>query len=143
MKKSGKSLGKKTNFLDLNHPIIRTPRTFGQKAADLLTRWAGSWAFIISLAALLFVWILINTSWLLFGKTWDPYPFILLNFVLSTLAAVQAPIILMSQNRQSQKDHLQAQYDYAVNKKAEKEIRQVKRQLNKIEKSIQRKLKAR
>jgi uncharacterized membrane protein len=143
MKRSDRDLDKKSNFIELGHPISRTPRTFGQKAADLLTRWAGSWAFILSLAVLLFVWILINTSWLLFGRTWDPYPFILLNFILSTLAAVQAPIILMSQNRQSQKDHLQAQYDYAVNKKAEKEIRQIKRQLDKIEKSILRKLKER
>jgi|TARA_B100000315_G_scaffold30104_1_gene25588 uncharacterized membrane protein len=143
MKRSDKDLDKKSNFIELRHPISRTPRTFGQKAADLLTRWAGSWAFILSLAILLFVWILINTSWLLFGRTWDAYPFILLNFILSTLAAVQAPIILMSQNRQSQKDHLQAQYDYAVNKKAEKEIRQIKRQLDKIEKSILRKLKER
>tara|TARA_Y100000296_G_scaffold78713_1_gene101835 strand:+ start:3115 stop:3546 length:432 start_codon:yes stop_codon:yes gene_type:complete len=143
MKKINNILSKKINFSRLEHPTIRIPKTFGQKAADLLTRWAGSWTFIISLAMLLFVWILINTLWLLFGKTWDPYPFILLNFVLSTLAAVQAPIILMSQNRQGQKDHLQAQYDYAVNKKAEKEIQQVKRQLNRIEESIMRKLKER
>jgi len=80
--------------------------------------------------------MLINTSWLLFGKGWDPYPFILLNFILSTLAAVQAPIILMSQNRQAQKDHIRAQYDYAVNKKAEKEIEEIKKQLNRIEKKI-------
>ena len=143
MKKSDKNLGKKINFLRLDHHTTRVPRTFGQKAADLLTRWAGSWAFIISLAVLLFVWILINTMWLIFGKTWVPYPFILLNFILSTLAAVQAPIILMSQNRQGQKDHLQVQYDYAVNKKAEKEIQEIKKQLDGIEESIQRKLKAR
>jgi uncharacterized membrane protein len=136
MKKNSKNLGEKINFLELGHPTFRTSRTFGQRAADLITRWAGSWAFIISLAVFLFSWILINTYWLLFGKTWDPYPFILLNFVLSTFAAVQAPIILMSQNRQGQKDHIQAQYDYAVNKKAEKEIQQIKRQLDRIEKSI-------
>ena len=141
MKKGSKSLGKKINFLGLEHPISRTPRTFGQKAADSLTRWVGIWAFIISVLTLLFFWILINTFWLLFGRGWDPYPFILLNFILSTLAAVQAPLILMSQNRQSQKDHLQTQYDYAVNKKAEKEIQEIKKQLDRIERSMKRKRK--
>tara|TARA_Y100000034_G_scaffold60841_1_gene73949 strand:- start:65 stop:475 length:411 start_codon:yes stop_codon:yes gene_type:complete len=131
----------KLNFLELKHPTFKTPKNFGQKAADFLTKWVGSWSFILSISVLLFVWILINTSYVLFGKTWDPYPFILLNFILSTLAAIQIPIILMSQNRQAQKDHLQAQYDYAVNKKAEKEIQQIKKQLDGIEKSIQRKLK--
>jgi uncharacterized membrane protein len=87
--------------------------------------------------------MVINTSWLIFGRSWDPYPFILLNFILSTLAALQAPIILMSQNRQSQKDRLQAQYDYDVNKKAEKEIQEIKKQVNRIEELIKRKLKAR
>lgn len=75
-----------------------------------------------------------NAIWIVFGKTWDPYPFILLNLVLSCLAAVQAPIILMSQNRESQKDRIRAQYDYAVNKKAEKEIQEIKNQLDRIEK---------
>ena len=130
------------NFLELEPPILKIPRTFGQKAADLVTRWAGSWTFIISIFVILFFWIVINTSWLLFGRSWDPYPFILLNFILSTLAAIQTPIILMSQNRQSQKDRVRLQYDYAVNKKAEKEIQEVKKQLDGIEKSIQRKLKA-
>jgi len=76
----------------------------------------------------------VNAIWIVFGKTWDPYPFILLNLVLSCLAAVQAPIILMSQNRESQKDRIRAQYDYAVNKKAEKEIQEIKNQLDRIEK---------
>ena len=143
MKIDSKKLRLKINFLELEHPISRVKRTFGQKAADALTKWAGSWAFIISVSILLFVWILINTSWLLFGRSWDPYPFILLNFILSTLAAVQAPIILMSQNRQTQKDRIQTQYDYAVNKKAEKEIREIKKQLDDIEEIIQRKLKSR
>ena len=142
MKIDSKKLRVKINFLELEHPISRIKRTLGQKAADGLTKWAGSWAFIISVSILLFVWILINTSWLLFGRSWDPYPFILLNFILSTLAAIQAPIILMSQNRQTQKDRIQTQYDYAVNKKAEKEIQEIKKQLDDIEEIIQRKLKA-
>lgn len=124
------------DFLNLDHPITKLPRTFGQRASDKLTRWAGSWAFIIMIALLLLVWIVINTIWLLFGRTWDPYPFILLNFILSTLAAIQAPIILMSQNRRSQRDRIQIKYDYAVNKKAEKEIQQIQVKLDKIERMI-------
>ena len=143
MKIGGKKSRVKINFLELEHPTSEVKRTLGQRASDELTKWAGSWAFIISISILLFVWILINTSWLLFGRSWDPYPFILLNFILSTLAAVQAPIILMSQNRQMQKDRIQTQYDYAVNKKAEKEIQEARKQLNRIEEMIQRKLKSR
>lgn len=129
------------DFLDVNHPITRLPRTLGQKASDKLTTLVGSWAFIIFLAIFMFVWIGINTAWLLFGREWDPYPFILLNFVLSTLAAIHAPIILMSQNRTSQRDRIQIKYDYAVNKKAEKEIQQIKMQLDKIEEMIKKKIK--
>ena len=128
------------NFLELEPPILKIPRTFGQKAADLVSRLAGSWTFIISIFVILFFWIVINTSWLLFGRSWDPYPFILLNFILSTLAAIQTPIILMSQNRQSQKDRVRLQYDYDINKKAEKEIRDVKKQLDEIEEILRKKL---
>jgi uncharacterized membrane protein len=117
----------------LDHAPFKISRTFGQRAADALTKWAGSWAFILSLAVLLFIWMLMNTSWLIFGGKWDPYPFILLNFILSTLAAIQAPIILMSQNRTSQKDRARAEYDYAINRKSEKEIREIKTQLKRIE----------
>jgi len=133
MKKEEKS---KPDFMDEEHPISRLPRTLGQKAADGLTKWAGSWIFIISLGILLVIWMFVNTTWLIFGRTWDPYPFILLNFVLSTLAAVQAPIILMSQNRTTQKERIQSKYNYHVNRKAEKEIRDIKRQLNRIEKNL-------
>lgn len=129
------------DFLDLEHPVTKLPRTFGQKAADSLTKWAGSWYFIILLAIFMSIWISVNTAWLLFGREWDPYPFILLNFILSTLAAIQAPIILMSQNRTVQKDRIQIKYDYAVNKKAEKEIQQIKVQLDKIEEMIKKKRK--
>jgi uncharacterized membrane protein len=123
----------------LSHPVFKIKRTFGQRAADWLTKWAGSWAFIIFLAIFMFIWIAVNTAWLLFGREWDPYPFILLNFILSTLAAVQAPVILMSQNRTGQKDRARAEYDYAVNRKAEKEIREIKTQLGKIERYLYRK----
>ncbi len=106
----------------------------GQKAADWITRWAGSWTFIISFGIFLLLWMTVNVSWLIFGRIWDPYPFILLNLVLSCIAAIQAPIILMSQNRQMERDRSRAEYDYAVNRKSEREISQIQRQLNRIEK---------
>ena len=139
MKKKGKKSYEKPDFLNLNHPIAKLPRTFGQRAADWLTKWAGSWIFIIFVAIFMFIWISVNTTWLLFGREWDPYPFILLNFILSTLAAIQAPIILMSQNRTSQKDRIQIKYDYAVNRKAEKEIQEIKKQLDRIERTMKKK----
>lgn len=120
----------------ISHPNI-LPRTFGQKAADKLTQVAGSWGFIISFLIFLVLWMLVNVyAWI---NTWDPYPFILLNLVLSCLAAIQAPIILMSQNRESQKDRQRAEYDYAVNRKAEREIKEIKTQLNRIEKHLAKK----
>jgi len=122
--------------LSQEHPASKIPRTIGQKMADELSKWVGSWIFIITIGILLVLWITANTLWLMFGKTWDPYPFILLNFILSTLAATQAPIILMSQNRQSQKDRIKAQYDYAVNVKAEKEIRDIKKELGEIKRIL-------
>lgn len=108
------------------NPIFKIPKTTGQRAADGLTKWAGSWVFIILFAIILIVWMGLNTYWLLFGTVWDPYPFILLNLCLSCLAAIQAPIILMSQNRQVQRDRAKAEFDYAINRKAEKEIREIK-----------------
>jgi len=96
--------------------------TFGQRLADHVASFGGSWRFIIFFASVLVVWILINT--LLIGdKPFDPFPFILLNLVLSCLAAIQAPIIMMSQNRVEAKDRLTAENDYRVNLKAELEIR--------------------
>ncbi len=123
-------------FLHIKHPISKAPQTFGQRAADVLTKWAGSWTFIILFIIFLLLWMALNTTWIVFGRAWDPYPFILLNLALSCLAAIQAPIILMSQNREAQKDRLRAQYDYYVNRKAEKEIQEIKKQLNRIEKKI-------
>ncbi len=117
-----------------SHPVISGKRTFGQKAADSLTKWAGSWTFIILFFILIIIWISANIyGWV---NQWDPYPFILLNLALSLLAAIQAPIILMSQNREAQKDRLRAQYDYAVNRKAEREISEIQKQLNRIEKKL-------
>jgi uncharacterized membrane protein len=96
----------------------------GEKMADGLATFGGSWTFLIIFASILFVWIAIN-SFLLLKKPFDPYPFILLNLVLSCLAAIQAPVIMMSQNRQEAKDRLRSQNDYQVNLKAELEIRQL------------------
>lgn len=96
----------------------------GEKMADGLASFGGSWTFIIIFASILFVWIALN-SVLLLKRPFDPYPFILLNLVLSCLAAIQAPVIMMSQNRQEAKDRLRSQHDYRVNLKAELEIRQL------------------
>ena len=109
--------------------------SIGQKAADGLSKWAGSWTFIILFIIALRTWIMMN-SYSTNVKTWDPYPYILLNFVLSFIAAIQAPIILMSQNRQSQKDRNKMQYDYDVNKKSQKGIEQVLKQVQKIEEAL-------
>ncbi len=112
--------------------------TLGQRAADSLTKWAGSWTFIISFLVFLIIWMIINAIWLA-NESWDPYPFILLNLVLSCLAAIQAPVILMSQNRASQKDRQRSEYDYSVNRKAEREIQDIKMQLNRIERKFSKK----
>ncbi len=117
------------------------PKTFGQKAADFIAKWAGSWFFILSFLFFLLLWMSFNTAWILFGKTWDPYPFILLNLVLSCLAAIQAPVILMSQNRQTERDRQRAEYDYAINRKSEREIENIQKQLNRIERKISKKKK--
>ncbi|MBT9594748.1 MAG: DUF1003 domain-containing protein [Vitreoscilla sp.] len=95
----------------------------GQRAADAVARFGGSWTFVGLFAATMLSWVGLN-AWLLAqrGTTFDPYPYILLNLFLSMLAAIQAPIILMSQNRQSEKDRLSAEHDYEVNLKAELEI---------------------
>ncbi|MCR4334973.1 MAG: DUF1003 domain-containing protein [archaeon] len=90
--------------------------------ADALTKIAGSWGFIIGFAIVLVVWISVN-SYALIAGIWDPYPFILLNLVLSCLAAIQAPIILMSQNREHERDVTKAERDYYINRKAEREIK--------------------
>ena len=96
--------------------------TLAERLSDRLAEIAGSWLFILSFAFILFLWIAIN-AFILVVRPFDPYPFILLNLVLSCMAAIQAPIILMSQNRQESKDRLRAEHDYLVNLKAELEIR--------------------
>ena len=119
------------NSLLITHPNA-LPTTRGQRAADRLTKIAGSWSFIIGFLVFLVLWMMTNVIWLE-HQSWDPYPFILLNLVLSSLAAFQAPIILMSQNRENERDRQRAEYDYAVNRKAEREIEEIKRSIEKIE----------
>jgi len=97
-------------------------RTLGERLADKLATFGGSWTFLIVFAVFIALWILMN-SLVLFWRPADPYPFILLNLVLSCLASVQAPVIMMSQNRQEAKDRVRAQSDYQINLKAELEIR--------------------
>jgi uncharacterized membrane protein len=96
--------------------------SFGERIADRVAEFGGSWRFIISFGVVLVCWITIN-SIALFRATWDPYPYILLNLLLSCLAALQAPVIMMSQNRQESKDRLRGEHDYRINLKAELEVR--------------------
>jgi uncharacterized membrane protein len=97
--------------------------TFGQRLADKVAAFGGSWTFISIFAVVLFCWVLLNSFVLIrYHESFDPYPYILLNLFLSMIAAIQAPIILMSQNRQAYKDRLSAEHDYEVNLKAELEI---------------------
>lgn len=101
---------------------IETTLTAGEKLADKVAAFGGSWAFIIVFFSFIVVWIFVNI-WFLSQDTFDPYPFILLNLILSCLAAIQAPIIMMSQNRQEQKDRIRGEHDYKINLKAELEIK--------------------
>lgn len=104
-------------------------RTLGERVADRVAEVGGSWRFIIAFGVFVAIWMAYNTA---NGKPFDPYPYILLNLALSCLAAIQAPIIMMSQNRQADGDRVQAQHDYEVNIKSELEILQVHEKLNEL-----------
>ena len=108
--------------------MIASEATFGERIADIVAGFGGSWTFIITFAVAISVYTLINV--ILRGKAWDPYPFILLNLFLSMLAAIQAPVIMMSQNRQDTKDRLRGELDYDVNRRSESEIQGLSRKLN-------------
>ena len=110
------------------HPKL----TLGQRAADKITTYGGSWYFIGLLFAYIAFWAGVN-SWLLAYRPLDPYPYILLNLTLSMLAAIQGPIILMSQNRLAERDRLQAKYDYLVDRKAEREIQELQKELKRTQ----------
>ena len=109
--------------------------TFGQRIADKVAAFGGSWTFIITFGLFLAAWMMLNIF--LAARSYDPYPFILLNLILSTLAALQAPVIMMSQNRQASKDRLKADLDYEVNLKAELEVAQLHSKMDKIYEQMQ------
>jgi CRP/FNR family cyclic AMP-dependent transcriptional regulator len=111
--------------------LIDEKETFGERIADHVASFGGSWTFIISFGVTLVVYVSLNVYLLsTHGKTWDPYPFILLNLFLSMLAAIQAPVIMMSQNRQDSRDRLRSELDFDVNRRAESEIQALSRKLH-------------
>lgn len=113
----------------LNEDEEHKKLTFGERLADKVATFGGSWTFIISFGVVLLSWIVLN-SLILAQKSFDPYPYILLNLVLSCIAALQAPVIMMSQNRQEAKDRERAENDYLVNLKAEIEIRNLHQKID-------------
>jgi uncharacterized membrane protein len=113
---------------NLLHPAIETLSP-GQRLSDKVAQFGGSWAFILSFVGLLVLWIAVN-AFVLAEKAYDPYPFILLNLILSCVAALQAPIIMMSQNRQEEKDRRRSENDYMVNLKAELQIRSLQQKID-------------
>ncbi len=114
--------------------VIAAETTLGESIADSVARFGGSWRFIITFGILLTVYTVVNIA--LGRKAWDPYPFILLNLFLSMLAAVQAPVIMMSQNRQDVKDRLRGELDFDVNRRAESEIQGLARKLNLLDEKV-------
>ena len=109
--------------------VIDEKRTLGERIADGAAAFGGSWRFIFIFAAVLIFWVILNSYFLVNRDAFDPYPYILLNLFLSMLAAVQAPIIMMSQNRQAARDRLDAAHDYEVNLKAELEIHNLQEEI--------------
>ena len=115
--------------------IVDEKLTMGERVADIVARFGGSWTFIISFGVFLLIWAGVNTAWILTAPP-DPYPYVFLNLILSCIAALQAPVIMMSQNRQTVKDRLQADQDYQVNIKAEFAIQQLHRKLDEMRLSL-------
>jgi len=114
---------KRHDLITVNFETDRERKpTLGERLADNIARFGGSWTFLISFFGFLSIWIGINVT-ALFARPFDPFPFILLNLILSCLAAIQAPVIMMSQNRQASKDRARSEHDYQINLKAELEIR--------------------
>ena len=117
-----------------SNDVIEQEMSFGDRVADSVARFGGSWTFIILFGVVLFLYTTTNT--VLKGRAWDPYPFILLNLFLSMLAAIQAPVIMMSQNRQDTKDRVRGELDYDVNLRAESEIQRLSNKLNLLNEKI-------
>ena len=120
---------KKTQNINDLHDESLTP---GERMADRLADFAGSWTFIMIFVCILIIWIIVNSIQLI-SKPFDPYPYILLNLILSCIAAMQAPVIMMSQNRQEKKDRIRAEHDYEVNMKAEILIEELINKLKSLE----------
>ena len=114
--------------------LIEEEETFGERIADVVASFGGSWTFIILFAIVLAIYTVINI--ILRGRAWDPYPFILLNLFLSMLAAIQAPVIMMSQNRQDKKDRLRSELDFDVNVRAESEIQSLTRHVKALHEKL-------
>jgi CRP/FNR family cyclic AMP-dependent transcriptional regulator len=114
--------------------VIEEQSTFGERLADSVARFGGSWLFIIIFSVVLTVYSSLNVA--LRGRAWDPYPFILLNLFLSMLAAIQAPVIMMSQNRQDAKDRLRSELDFEVNRRAEAEIQSLSGRMNQLTEKV-------
>ncbi len=117
-----------------SNDVIEEEMSFGDRVADSVARFGGSWTFIILFGVVLLLYATTNT--VLKGRAWDPYPFILLNLFLSMLAAIQAPVIMMSQNRQDTKDRVRGELDYDVNLRAESEIQRLSNKLNLLNEKI-------
>lgn len=117
-----------------NHPINRHRWSFAQKIADKVASFAGSWEFIAFLVIFITGWVAVNIYEIIEGL--DPYPFVFLNLILAIITSILTPVILMSQNRTSQRDRIRAEYDYALNRKSEREIQEIKKIISKIDRSI-------
>lgn len=115
------------------HVVHSENSTQGERVADHVAAFIGSWPFIIIQSAIFVVWVIVNTLWLFSAYQFDPYPFILFNLFMSAEAAYASPLILMSQNRQAERDRLQAQHDYDTNVAAKEEIETILRELGRIE----------
>ena len=120
----------------LRHPIHKIERSWSEKAADIVSGFIGSWKFLTIFIIFLIFWMAENIFLFFFQNNWDPYPYIFLNLILAIITALTSPIILMSQNREAHRDRLIAEYDHAINQKSEREVREIKEQLNRIEKKL-------
>jgi len=115
------------------HELHIAKSSIGDRVADIVAGFIGSWTFIIIQSVIFVVWVIVNTLWLFERFQWDPYPFILFNLFMSAEAAYSSPLILMSQNRQADRDREQAQHDYDTNVAAKEEIETILRELGRIE----------
>lgn len=127
--------GNKNEKKSDTHPIFKQKLSFSQRATDAIAGFCGSWVFISSFILFLVIWVALN-AWIIAKKPFDSYPYSLLNLTISGITAIQAPLILMAQNRQIERDRISAKYNYHVNRKAEREIEAVQEELKKIERMI-------